>query len=51
MCRRAFKIIHYDDVCDTCDLRAVIERRFMLSMRLFMKVKKEEDHVLRATGA
>lgn len=48
LCRRAFKIFHSDKVCNYCDLCNVVERRFLLSMRLFNAIKEDRDHILYA---
>ena len=48
VCQRAFNIFHCDKVCDKCNLCTVVERRFMLSMRLFKNAKDDDHHVLHA---
>ena len=48
LCKRAFHIIHGHDVktCASCNMLNVQERREMLAMRLFMKVKNDRNNVL-----
>lgn len=47
VCKRAYRIVHgNDDVCTSCNMLDVTSRRNLLAMRLFLKAKNNDHHVL-----
>ena len=47
ICKRAYKIIHGNDHdCHSCGMLDIISRRMQLAMRLFVKAKSDERHIL-----